>query len=752
MADSRKMSEFTPLGSFADDDYLTGLDNDQVDESLQNVKVRVQDALAGLATDQDLTDHASDATLHLTASQNDAIDAAQNPSGANPLLTTSAGDAAYKGIGDPPALHAASHAAGQADAVTPAAIGAATTAQGAKADTALQPGDEVTELKATGATNGHVVTSDGADGLVLSPQAGAPTDLAAVPDLTTVDITSSTGDDATIPAAVSGGNAGVMTGADKATLNTVDSQKHTHANKGALDKVSDTGAGDAWLANNGQYTVPAGGGQEALYVDGSNDMDAPVSFDAGSDLDQKRVVFYDPDWWIGLSNLGGRLDISIGDNPSNHLFRVMSQGTIQRFAVANNRIIANVPIEGVHPPTDSGHLATKQYVDDNAGGGGPTDIADLDDRANIANKIAVTDGLGGVTLEDKPTPGEAQTQDLGQGTHNTTTLQLTISDGGQPTTLPAATGTLAGLMTSAHQAKVESDDTPADPRTPTAHDSTHDAHNALLYANIAHESATNNPHSVLATQISDFDTEVANNTTVAAHTTKLAGIEDGATGDQTPAEIKTAYESNANTNEFSDLEKLKLSTVENGATIDQTPAEIKTAYESNADTNAFTDADQTKLGNALTSTGSIGSHTDVDLTGITTDQILKWDGNQFIAATDETAAGGVPSDAALNGYTELGTDLGAPAATVTIPVDGRLYEFNAALTVDLTITVGTTPTAPTCASSVIYVKPGGNTVTFSGVDYWAGGAMPALGTLMRYVISTTVTGDVLADGEAFEAP
>lgn len=35
--------------------------------------------------------------------------------------------------------------------------------------------------------------------------------------------------------------------------------------------------------------------------------------------------------------------------------------------------------------------------------------------------------------------------------------------------------------------------------------------------------------------------------------------------------------------------------VEDGATADQSAAEIKTAYESNADTNAFTDAEQTKL-------------------------------------------------------------------------------------------------------------------------------------------------------------
>ena len=41
--------------------------------------------------------------------------------------------------------------------------------------------------------------------------------------------------------------------------------------------------------------------------------------------------------------------------------------------------------------------------------------------------------------------------------------------------------------------------------------------------------------------------------------------------------------------------KNKLDTIEVGATADQTPAEIKIAYESNANTNAFTDLDKTKL-------------------------------------------------------------------------------------------------------------------------------------------------------------
>ncbi len=64
---------------------------------------------------------------------------------------------------------------------------------------------------------------------------------------------------------------------------------------------------------------------------------------------------------------------------------------------------------------------------------------------------------------------------------------------------------------------------------------------------------------------------------------------------KTAADVKTAYESNANTNEFSDSEKSKLLGVEAGAEVNPTDAEIKTAYENNADTNAFTDAEQSKL-------------------------------------------------------------------------------------------------------------------------------------------------------------
>jgi len=52
--------------------------------------------------------------------------------------------------------------------------------------------------------------------------------------------------------------------------------------------------------------------------------------------------------------------------------------------------------------------------------------------------------------------------------------------------------------------------------------------------------------------------------------TKLDGIEAGATTDQTAAEIKTAYESNANTNAFTDTDETKLDGIEAGADVTDT--------------------------------------------------------------------------------------------------------------------------------------------------------------------------------------
>ena len=58
------------------------------------------------------------------------------------------------------------------------------------------------------------------------------------------------------------------------------------------------------------------------------------------------------------------------------------------------------------------------------------------------------------------------------------------------------------------------------------------------------------------------DAATTNKFTTAGDISKLAGIEAGATADQTGAEIKTAYESEADTNAFTDAEKSKLAGVE----------------------------------------------------------------------------------------------------------------------------------------------------------------------------------------------
>ena len=83
----------------------------------------------------------------------------------------------------------------------------------------------------------------------------------------------------------------------------------------------------------------------------------------------------------------------------------------------------------------------------------------------------------------------------------------------------------------------------------------------------------------------------------AANFTKLAGIESGATADQTNAEIRAAVEAASDSNVFTDADHTKLNNIEANATADQTNAEIRAAVEAASDSNVFTDADHTKLNN-----------------------------------------------------------------------------------------------------------------------------------------------------------
>ena len=103
--------------------------------------------------------------------------------------------------------------------------------------------------------------------------------------------------------------------------------------------------------------------------------------------------------------------------------------------------------------------------------------------------------------------------------------------------------------------------------------------------------------------------------------TAISSLEDGATADQTGAQIKTAYEGEADTNAFTDADHTKLDGIEASATADQTGAEIKTAYEGEADTNAFTDADHTKL-DAIEASADVTDTTNVTAAGALMDSEL----------------------------------------------------------------------------------------------------------------------------------
>jgi len=129
--------------------------------------------------------------------------------------------------------------------------------------------------------------------------------------------------------------------------------------------------------------------------------------------------------------------------------------------------------------------------------------------------------------------------------------------------------------------------------------------------------------------------------TTAASTLNFTGngvVASGTTADKTITITDTSY-SNATTSVaglMSASDKTKLDGVEAGATADQSAAEIKTSYESNADTNAFTDAEQTKLSGIATSATANPNAID-NVVEDTTPQLggnLDVNGNDIVSASN----------------------------------------------------------------------------------------------------------------------
>jgi len=230
-----------------------------------------------------------------------------------------------------------------------------------------------------------------------------------------------------------------------------------------------------------------------------------------------------------------------------------------------------------------------------------------------------------------------------------------------------------------------------------------------------------------------LDATTASYTT--AEETKLAGIETAATADQSAAEIKTAYESNADTNAFTDADHTKLDGIEASATADQTAGEIKTAYESNADTNAFTDADHTKLDGIeasadVTDTANVtaaGALMDSEVTNLA--QVKAFDSADYA-----TAAQGTLADSALQssdiGSTVQGFDADTlkadTADTLTAPFRGTVTADN-----DLSFDLNTTNNfscTPTGSGTLTFTNHTAGQSGFVLLDNSGGHAIAAAAT------------------------
>ena len=208
---------------------------------------------------------------------------------------------------------------------------------------------------------------------------------------------------------------------------------------------------------------------------------------------------------------------------------------------------------------------------------------------------------------------------------------------------------------------------------------------------------------------------------VATDGTKLDGIEAQATADQTGAEIKTAYEANANTNEFSDAEQSKLAGIETAATADQTAGEIKTLLQSDKltlsemnttslDTRYFTETELTNGaldGRYYTETEAEAKFLRQDSSETIASGVAWSNSDAFVATTAAINARIVDLIDEVGGFTAIANETSFPTTNPQGATGQAAILSIAAASTTLTPS-GTTLTIANGAGS-------GNTVTVTGV-------------------------------------
>ena len=178
---------------------------------------------------------------------------------------------------------------------------------------------------------------------------------------------------------------------------------------------------------------------------------------------------------------------------------------------------------------------------------------------------------------------------------------------------------------------------------------------------------------------------------------RITAAANGTSSTQTASEIKTAYESNSNTNAFTDAEKTKLSGVESNATADQTNSEIKTAYEANSNTNAFTDIEKTKLSGIETS-ADVTDATNVDAAGAVMNSDTSTAAMNFVVDEDNMSSNSntkVPTQQSVKAY----VDANAGGGSVNSVSGSAPIVSSGGTTPAISITAATTSAAGSMSSA-----------------------------------------------------
>jgi len=247
---------------------------------------------------------------------------------------------------------------------------------------------------------------------------------------------------------------------------------------------------------------------------------------------------------------------------------------------------------------------------------------------------------------------------------------------------------------------------------------------------------------------------------VSADGTKLDGIEDNATADQTGAEIKSAYEAEADTNAFTDDEKTKLTGIETGADVtDATNVAAAGALMDSEVTNlaqvkAFDSADYAtaaqgtlaanalpKSGGTMTGTLTLGSNVINDVEDIYLRDKLYHDGdtNTYLGFNSDRIdfyTGGFPNLSLFNTYIQAYENVVGSVHTDTNQGTGThtpdFQNYNSFVwTLTGNITLGNPTTEIAGMSGVFIFTHSGGSHTVSPLSQYEtidGGALTLSGT------------------------